>query len=39
MILLFYNIVLVYLLTFNYASIYYKIAYVVNNKDNKTIDN
>ena len=37
--LLFYNIVLVNLLTYNYASIYYKTTYEVNSKNNKAIKN
>ena len=38
-ILLFYSIILAKLLTYNYASIYYRIIYDITNKDNKAINN
>ena len=37
--LLFYSITLTKLLTYDYASFYYKTTYVNINKDNKTINN
>ena len=37
--LLFYSIILVKLLTYDYASIYYRTTYDIINKDNKTINN
>ena len=38
-ILLFYSIILVKLLTYNYASIYYRTTYNITNKDSKAINN
>ena len=38
-ILLFYSITLAKLLTYNYASIYYKTTYDITSKDNKAINN
>ena len=38
-ILLFYSIILAKLLTYDYASIYYKTTYDIINKDNKAINN
>ena len=37
--LLFYSIILVKLLTYNYASIYYRTTYDIINKDSKAINN
>ena len=37
--LLFYSIILVNLLTYDYASIYRRTTYNINNKDNKAINN
>ena len=37
--LLFYSIILVKLLTYDYASIYYRTTYAIINKDNKAINN
>ena len=37
--LLFYSIILVKLLTYNYASIYYKTTYDITNKNSKAINN
>ena len=37
--LLFYSITLANLLTYDHASIYRKITYVINNKNNKAINN
>ena len=38
-ILLFYSIILVKLLTYDYASIYYRTTYNITNKDDKAINN
>ena len=38
-ILLFYNVILANLLTYNYASNYYRTTYAIVNKNNRTINN